>query len=160
MGEGEATGSQRGGILACIQRELPVCRIWRFGPMERTTPRRSCAHSSFGARSSPFSRRLNRTSLVFAKSTQFRGWWPPRLSCPFSVVTYNPWDPSGIHPRTSRLLILISSGEHFLFWRVPIYFPLFLLLSFLFSLSSILLDHLFPSFFFCSLRDGGFEWSR
>lgn len=82
--------------------------------VERTVSRRS-RHSSFHQHKVVVSRRLNRTSLVFAKSTQFHPS-VSRLFFPFSGVPLLSSNPSGIHPsRISRLLILISPCESFLF---------------------------------------------
>lgn len=100
----------RRGILACIQQELCVQNL-HGGSVERTISRRS-RHSS--PHKVVVSRRLNRTSLVFAKSTQFHISPPDFSSFPFSRVPPLSSNPSGIHPRISRLLILISC-ESFLF---------------------------------------------
>lgn len=78
----------RRGILACIQQELCVQNL-HGGSVERTVSRRS-RHSS--PHKVVVSRRLNRTSLVFAKSTQFH-ISPPDFSSPFHVSPRYPQIP-------------------------------------------------------------------
>lgn len=119
----------RRGILACIQQELCVQNL-HGGSVERTVSRRS-RHSS--PHKVVVSRRLNRTSLVFAKSTQFhipsRLFFVPLFTCPPAILE-SLRHPSADFPFINSNFVRILSLLLF-------YFQFFLSLSLLLSRSSL-----------------------